>query len=544
MSSLENENSKIELWHWSEEITKEAREAFGTEQVVCSGWSPSGIYHIGNFREAATCTGIRRQMDIMGLDTKFVFVVDDFDPLDKIPRFFKQYEDKLKPYLGHPLCRIPDPTGQEESYAELFAKGAREAFELFEMNAIIVKASELYAAGKYDSYLRLYYEKEDKVQAILEEVSGSRMNTFVSVVCEQCGSIGNTRVTQFDKENDLLHYTCVDNSYRKGCGHEGKIPVNSHEWKLKWRLDWPARQDFLGVTVEPAGKDHSVAGGSVDSAIVLHEKILQRKPPIMVRYGFITLRGEKLSGSSGTGEPAASAGKFMPASSFLFLVFKNDLLTDIQFNPKTLDVPKTVDEYDLARRYFLGLEKPSKERAGKKLATSVEIAMPENRRSVPPPRIKFMDLALVTQVCFGDRQEIMKRLRDRGIVTDSDSPEYVEEINERINHVEFWLERYAPQEARFSLLDEIPSEVKKEIDASILQLFVTALEEARDNNIEDAQELAGVLMNRIKSEGLSPRKAFPHFYRALIGKTGGPKATFLILVLGYDRVIDQLRKAL
>ncbi len=525
-------------------MSNQAREAFGNEQVVCSGWSPSGIYHIGNFREAATCTGIRRQMDIMGLNTKFVFVVDDFDPLDKVPKFFKQYEHDLKPYLGHPLCRIPDPTGQEASYADLFAKGAREAFELFEMDAIIVKASDLYAEGKYDPYLRLYFEKEEEVQTILEEISGSRMNTFVSVVCEKCGSIGNTRVTKYDEKEDILHYVCVDNSYRKGCGHESKILVNSHEWKLKWRLDWPARQDFLGVTVEPAGKDHSVAGGSVDSAIALHEKILERKPPIMVRYGFITLRGEKLSGSSGTGEPAASAGKFMPASSFLFLVFKNDLLTDIQFNPKTLDVPKTVDEYDLARRYFLGLEKPTKERAGKKLATSVEIAMSESKRSVPPPRIKFMDLALVTQVCFGDRTEIMARLKDREIITQNDPPEYIEEIKERINHVEFWLEKYAPFEAKFALLEEIPANIKQHIDPSIIQLFIEALNIAHKERIEDAQELANILLNHIKSGGLSPRKAFPHFYRALIGKTGGPKATFLILVLGYQRVIEQLEKAL
>jgi len=535
------EKSSIEIRHWSEIISEQARQEFGNDQVIASGWSPSGIYHIGNFREAATCTGIQRQLAYDGAKTKFVMIVDDFDPLDKIPSVLKKYKKELKPYLGHPVCRVPDFTGDSETYAEHFAKGLIEAMELFEMNVEIVYASRLYKEGNYDDYLKLYYGHEEEVQNLLENISGNRLSTFVSVVCENCGSIGNTKVTKYDPETEEIHYECVDNNYRKGCGHKGKINLSSHEWKLKWRLDWPARQDFLNVTVEPAGKDHSVAGGSVDTSIAIHEKIFNRKPPIMVRYGFITLKGgKKLSGSAGTGDPAASAGKFMPPSSFLFMVFKNDLLTDIQFSPSSMDVPKTVDEYDVARKYLLGIEIPPQERAGKKLATSVKIAIPEDKRKTPPPRIKYMDLALVAQIYQRNEEQIFERLKERKVILPDDPLEMIQEIKDRLQHIYYWLDKYAPESAKFVIPDEIPSEALNKINKENLKLFIEMLKQAKEKKINDANKLGEFFKQTFENNNLSPKEVFPSFYYALLGKKGGPKASFLTLVLGYDYVINKL----
>ena len=263
----------------------------------------------------------------------------------------------------------------------------------------------------------------------------------------------------------------------------------------------------------------------------------------MVRYGFITLKGgKKLSGSAGTGDPAASAGKFMPPSSFLFMVFKNDLLTDIQFSPNSMDVPKTVDEYDTARRYLLGLETPPQERAGKKLATSVRIAIPENKRHIPPPRIKFMDLALVAQIYQRNEEQIIERLKERNIITPDDTPEMITEIKERLKHIYYWLDNYAPDNAKFEIPEQIPEEAIKKINKEKLKLFIDMLKNAKKQGITDANELGMFFKETFTKQNISPRDAFPHFYYALLGKKGGPKASFLTLVLGYDNVIDKLEK--
>ena len=158
-----------EISHWAESIANKAVELFGNEHVVCSGWSPSGIYHIGNSKEAITCNAISRFIEaIEGSKTKFVFVIDDYDPLDKIPADLSKYKGDLRPYLGHPINKVPDFTGQTENYAEYFAQGAKKTFESYKFEVEFVYASKLYAEGKYDEITKLYYEKSNMRMAILE----------------------------------------------------------------------------------------------------------------------------------------------------------------------------------------------------------------------------------------------------------------------------------------------------------------------------------------------------------------------------------------
>ncbi|MHA2250084.1 MAG: hypothetical protein ACXAD7_06970, partial [Candidatus Kariarchaeaceae archaeon] len=96
--------------HWAHTIASDAIQRFGMEQVVCTGWSPSGIYHIGNSREAVTCNAIHIELLKQDAESEFVFVIDDYDPLDKIPFELKKYSNNLREYLGHPLINIPDFT--------------------------------------------------------------------------------------------------------------------------------------------------------------------------------------------------------------------------------------------------------------------------------------------------------------------------------------------------------------------------------------------------------------------------------------------------
>ncbi|MFV2015506.1 MAG: lysine--tRNA ligase, partial [Candidatus Heimdallarchaeota archaeon] len=254
-------------------------------QVVCTGWSPSGVYHIGNSREAVTCQAIHLELLENGADSKFVFVIDDYDPLDKIPFELKPHSKDLRPYLGHPLVHIPDFTGSYDNYAQYFAKGPKQALNDWNFNVKFVNASNLYKDGKYDKYLDIFIEYEDKLQDLMEQITGSRMESLISITCQNCGNAKTTRITE-STINRKFVYTCKTDKQYKGCGNVGEMEIRSHEWKLKWRLDWPARQQFLGVTVEPSGKDHSVAGGSIDTANEIHKLIFQKQGPMLLRYGF------------------------------------------------------------------------------------------------------------------------------------------------------------------------------------------------------------------------------------------------------------------
>ena len=92
--------------HWSTVIANKAISQYGDNHIICSGWSPSGVYHIGNSKEAVTCHAINMAIKNSGFTSKFILVLDDFDPLDKIPKDLGEYSKNLRPYLGHPLNRI------------------------------------------------------------------------------------------------------------------------------------------------------------------------------------------------------------------------------------------------------------------------------------------------------------------------------------------------------------------------------------------------------------------------------------------------------
>ncbi len=72
--------------HWSTVIANKAISQYGDNHIICSGWSPSGVYHIGNSKEAVTCHAINMAIKNSGFASKFILVLDDFDPLDKIPK--------------------------------------------------------------------------------------------------------------------------------------------------------------------------------------------------------------------------------------------------------------------------------------------------------------------------------------------------------------------------------------------------------------------------------------------------------------------------
>ena len=533
-----SESSEVIVRHWADIVSSQAEELFGKNQVIMSGWSPSGLYHVGNFREAATCHAIYTYMKDKGLNVKFVLVIDDLDPLDKVPSILKKYKGSLKPYLGHPVNQIPDFTKEHETYAQHFAQGVYEARDLFGFKVELVNASDLYKQGKYDPYVKIYYEKKSQVQALMEQISGNPMEDFLSVQCQNCKSITNPRVTSIDLEHWKVTYECVDTKYRKGCGHKQEASLRDLTWKLKWRLDWPSRQDFYKVTVEPAGKDHSVAGGSIDTTIAIHKNILGKQPPIMVRYGFITFGGKKLSGSSGLGIPASEAGKFMPPPAYLFMIYRNDLTKDFSFNPSSLDLPKTVDDYDEARRLYLGLVQPSNERAAKKLIVSAQVALPEKYKNVPPPKIKYLDLATIFQVSLGNNDLILKKLKQRGIITETTSDLELQELQERITQVQYWLENYAPENVLFKIIDD-PNQVNTEkINLEYLKTLVKNLEQ---NNPITLEDVINTLQATIQEIGQGPKPFYQTLYQALIGKDRGPKISSIIENLGVKKTISLLQ---
>ena len=69
--------------HWADFRAQRLSER-DVPQVIVSGITPSGEFHIGHLREILTAEMIHRACLDAGLDSRYVFIVDSMDPLRRV----------------------------------------------------------------------------------------------------------------------------------------------------------------------------------------------------------------------------------------------------------------------------------------------------------------------------------------------------------------------------------------------------------------------------------------------------------------------------
>src|SRR5690242_9271974 len=80
--------------------------------LVSSGVSPSGVYHVGTLREVLTADAIMLILRDRGRSASHSHVVDDLDPLRKVP---SGVPDSFEQYFGMSLIDVPSPDGKAGS---------------------------------------------------------------------------------------------------------------------------------------------------------------------------------------------------------------------------------------------------------------------------------------------------------------------------------------------------------------------------------------------------------------------------------------------
>ncbi len=166
------------------------------------------------------------------------------------------------------------------------------------------------------------------------------------VVCEKCGKIATTVVT--DYKGSEVFYTCKPDAtdWVQGCGHSGWISPFDGNGKLPWKVEWVAKWDLFGVTIELAGKDHSQKGGSRDVANAICRKVLNKKPPFHSPYEFILVNGTKMSSSKGVGSSAKEMSELIPPELLRFLMLRTQPKTVINFAPNYETITRLFRDYD------------------------------------------------------------------------------------------------------------------------------------------------------------------------------------------------------
>jgi lysyl-tRNA synthetase class 1 len=523
-------------------------------QVVNDSKTPSGTVHVGSLRGPVILDVIVRALRAASLPTTFLYGIDDLDPMDAQSQLTA---DAIEREMGRPLAAIPDQAGDgHASYARHHAEAFIDTFAGLGIHPDrYYWMSEHYAAGDLDPYIRLALDRAATVRDIYRRVAGVQHPDSwhpVSVICETCGKIGTTIVTEWDGAR--VHYECRPDlvTWARGCGNSGWTSPFGGRAKLPWNLEWAAQWSLFGVTIEPCGKDLATAGGSRDRADAIAREVFEREPPIRVDYEFLLIGGRKMSTSKGVGAAAHRIVEVLPPDQLRFLMVRPSPNHAINFKPEGTDaVPRVFDEFDLFAAATSGREvdvdlPPGYSDTFRYSLARADADVNEEARAF---RIAFLRAAMFVQ----GREEPHKRAElEKGVPL---TPRETEILDERLAAAQVWLAEYAPEQDRFVVWDELPPIARDDLGADQRQ-FLAELASALksggswvtrepDNAFRRGGDAwQAVIFETAKRVELPPRRAFEALYLAFLGKTNGPRAGWLLAGLKQPGFIEtRLREA-
>jgi lysyl-tRNA synthetase, class I len=522
---------------WADEL------AAGLEgpQVVNDSKTPSGTVHVGSLRGVVLHDAIARALVQAGRETRFLYGVDDLDPMDAQALLTP---DAVERFMGVPLAHVPAPEGSPApSYARHFVGELfMGTFAGLGAHPEIYWMSELYGDGSMDPYIRRALDRAHLVRELYLRVSRvERPEGWLplSVICESCGKVGTTLATDWDGQT--VAYACLPDyvAWARGCGFRGRVAPFGGRAKLPFNVDWAAKWSLFDVTVEGCGKDLATKGGSRDRSDAVSREVFDREPPLNVPYEFLNLGGRKMSTSKGTGPAAHEMADLLPPELLRFLFLRHRPRRAIDFDPEGATIPGLVEEFDrvaasTAGRAVRGELPPDHARI---FQASLVDAGADVATEAARFRPAFRHLALLVQVPGVDVRARMAG--EKGAPLDE-----VEEaiLAERVRICRRWLETFAPDRYRVSVRDDLPAEAAELSEAQriVLRDLATAAQEQRPVAGDAWQDL---IFQSAQARGLSSGDAFAAIYLAFLGRTNGPRAGWLLASLEPTMVASRLREA-
>lgn len=522
---------------WAEKIAREVEERYkgriasGEEIVVRDEKTASGRVHVGSLRSAALHGMVADMLKSHGVTTTFYFEINDFDPMDGIPGYLDEKE--YQKYMGVQLYKIPSPEPGYENFAECYGQEYAKVLEDIGFAPKVYRASELYLSGKMNDLILKALERRDIIRDIYREVSKSEKGDDwypINVVCEKCGKVSTTRVTDFDGE--MVGYTCASGvvKWADGCGHEGRVsPLNGNA-KFPWKVEWAAKFTVMGVHFEGGGKDHYSKGGAREVSEAIAERVFDCKPPYGVFNEFFLVGGKKMASSKGNAATAKELAELLPRHILRLLLIRTPINRQIDFDPDGDAIPVLYDAYDrVAEHYWNGDEGDDREFF--LFAHTLEEREQLKQRFLP----RFSQIAFLVQMPHMNVEEEVAKMKDSPL-TDADR----KEIELRSEYARRWLEGYADERFIFKLQESLPAEADQLTDAqkSAMDLFADKLESRKEYDGQSIHELT----HEVKEEsGLSPKEFFSAIYAAFLGKDHGPKVGWFLSTLDKEFVLERLR---
>jgi lysyl-tRNA synthetase class 1 len=506
--------------NWLNQIVDElvARHPEG-EILIESGHAPSGKYHLGHLRELLTPNAIVLELRRRGRQARHIDFVDDLDALRKIP---VDVPEDYRQYLGMPLCDIPAPDGSGRSYADFFLSDWLEASKNLGVDIDVMRAHEKYRDGFMVPAIERVLQRLPKVREALNTISGRALSDdWTPLQILEDGRLKNRKYLGIDTQAKVIRY-------EDGSGNEREAHYDKGEVKLDWRLDWPGRWWLLGIDCEPSGRDHMTKGSSYDTGVQIMHDVYEAEPPYGVAFNFINLAGDtkKMSASKGTGINVVEASLMMPPEIVRYFVFRSPADKQLSFDPISSIVQLT-DEF---AALYAKADKTEAEEQLLYLCTQGQ-----SQRTVS--RVPFSHLVASYQASLKDADktlEVISRTEHAQAATED-----ADIIRNELKFIDNWLLKRAPEDVKFALTERVEKSDFSETERAFLQKLGDKVAGAPAD--ADGSWFHNATYELKDELDLQPKEMFTTLYRAIIGKTSGPRAGWFLSILPREWLVARLR---
>ncbi len=585
---LEKRDEEDTSMFWADQIAREVIERVENtpllkKQVKQHGYivydekTPSGKIHIGSGRGWVIHDAIAKALRDQGVKARFILSSDDIDPFD---RMNSDLPPEFEKYLGAPFRDIPSPVKGYENFGQYYFLQCVEKFEEFGIQAEIESTGDAYDSGLFNDTIRIALNNIPKIKAIYEETNKKEYDKFpFNPICEKCGKIGTTKAYAWDPEKELVKYRCEPTfvTWATGCGHEGEISPFDGNGKFPWKVEWAAKWPTKHVIYEVAGKDHFTKGGSRDVAIRICDQVFNYPIPLPSKvsvveeidvkdkkvtddtatkiynpgkaYEFFNIGGKKMSTSKGQGIAFSEVTNLLPAYIVRYLLIRSRPHTVVDFDPfNRNDLILLFDRYDKTERIYFNADKEEENIDEKERKQQHRIYELSHVGKIPdkfPIQIPLTYASNVIQV--GKNEEgAIALLKKSGHL-----PEEISGINrhylmQRFTDAKNWLDRFATDEYKFIVREEITPEVKKQLDEQlndtqrkVLHLLAKDLRSTRWAELD----LHNHFWKVCEQEKLEVKEFFAAAYSVLINKARGPKLANFVLTIGQEKVAELFESA-
>jgi lysyl-tRNA synthetase class 1 len=532
------------LNHWADQAAAKTLAAHPGKQriTVAAGITPSGVVHVGNFREVMTVDLVARALRDRGAEVRFIYSWDDFDVFRKVPAGMPQQE-LLRANLGRSIVDVPDPYGEHDSYASHHIAAFERSLGPLGIRPEFIRQSRRYRAGDYAEGVRAALAHAADIRGILNSVreqttANSRLEDDWLPLYGFCDACGRDKLAFKVLGEWQVEGTCQD------CGRVNLFSLREGgNLKLPWRVDWPMRWAHEDVCFEPGGKDHSTAGGSYDTAKDIVRVVYGGRAPEYVGYDFVRVKGRAGKISSSKGE-VVTVGDCLEIYEpevlrWIFVSYKPNTEFQISFD---LDVIKIYEDYDRTRRLAYGLDEAKDEHKRLVAQRAMQLASVDHHRIAPGEAMPFLPgfrhLSTILQIHEGDLEGTVRHYVDAGLVTtDAERAR----CRQRAGCVWNWLEKYATDEFRYQIRRAPKLRALSDAERTSLGRLVEVLRERPD---VDEDGLVPTMKSLTEGTGLDNKSFLPVVYDLLIDRDKGPKLTTLLTVMGTQRALALLAPSL